>query len=77
MAPRADPTLSANCRAQHGMPHRPTTARCTGCSCSCHAVRPPTDFRRRVREREDQRRGTSSPGQGGEALPGLDGTGER
>jgi hypothetical protein len=42
---RTDPTLSARCRAQHGMPHRPHTAGCTGCSCTCHAVRPPANFR--------------------------------
>ena len=77
---RYDPTLSHNCRAQHGMPHRPT--RCTGCGCSCHAVRPPRNFRALVdaaRARDDEAfeqalRAPEPPSsaQCGEALP-LDG----
>jgi hypothetical protein len=43
-----DPGMSANCRAQHGFPHRTAAAGCTGCSCDCHAVRPPADFRATV-----------------------------
>ena len=74
---RVDPTVSANCRAQHGMPHRPQSARCTGCTCGCHAVTPPRNFRDLVRMARDEAAGADEPGQGREALPGLDGTGER
>ena len=68
-----DPTLSVNCRAQHGQPHRPAEARCTGCEgCSCHAVRPPADFRERVVARRAERE-QDAPGTRGEARPGADG----
>jgi hypothetical protein len=66
-----DPTISTNCRAQHQMPHRPEDAHCWGCSCGCHAVAPPANFRQLV-QRQRERAQTSSPGQRGEALPGLD-----
>ena len=51
-----DPTISTNCRAQHGMPHSTAAAHCTGCSCSCHAVAPPANLRAIVaRQRERAR----------------------
>jgi len=68
-----DPDLSLNCRTQHGMPHRPAQARCTGCSCGCHAVAPPADFRARVQVARDARREQDAPGTRGEARPGADG----
>lgn len=54
-----DPNLSANCRAQHDMPHQAHQARCTGCPCACHSVDPPANFREivaRQRERARARR---------------------
>lgn len=60
-----DPEMSANCRAQHGFPHRPHQARCTGCTCGCHAVRPPSRFRAIAEQARDEaraRRQTSGPG---------------
>jgi hypothetical protein len=44
-------TLSRVCHAVQGKPndqHRP----CTGCSCTCHHVTPPADFRALVEARK-------------------------
>ncbi len=73
---RPDPTLSINCRAQHGMPHLPHEARCTGCEgCPCHQTTPrpgkviETYKQRRVARGMPPRR-TPDPGERGDAQPG-------
>jgi hypothetical protein len=71
-------TVSARCRAQHGFPHRPATAGCTGCGCGCHAVRPPANFRQLAYAARDQARARAHAAETpdgehrGEAVP-LDG----
>jgi len=64
-----DPTISAHCRAQHGMPHRPEDAHCWGCTCGCHAVKPPANFRQivaRWRARAAEARQDAEPTDGQE-----------
>jgi hypothetical protein len=51
---RADPGMSAHCRAQHAMPHRPVDAHCWSCTCPCHAVKPPANFRDLVRRQQER-----------------------